>query len=122
MSHTRCMMAKGTVGAVSVAALVLCITASVFAQTVTTDRPDYFPGEVVTITGAGWQPGEPVSIRITEDPSYNPDVLLAAVADSYGSFTNTDFAPPENAYGTAYTLTAWGYSLHSSTYDRLGCG
>src|SRR6185295_6726921 len=35
--------------------------------TVKTDREDYWPGEPVTVTGAGWHPGETVTLVISED-------------------------------------------------------
>src|SRR5213595_1494405 len=38
------------------------------AATVKTDRADYAPGQVVTITGSGWQVGEVVSLVLHEDP------------------------------------------------------
>src|SRR4051812_28184734 len=44
---------------------------SVGGATVVTDRLDYPPGDTVTITGAGWQPGETVSFVLNEDPAPN---------------------------------------------------
>src|SRR5439155_10999767 len=78
------------------------------AASVTTDKSDYHPGEVVTITGAGWQPGEAVSLVIHEEPTTFGDVALSAVADASGHFANTDYSPEVHDAGFKYTLTAMG--------------
>ena len=42
--------------------------------TVKTDRDDYWPGEPVTVTGSGWQPGETVTLTISEDADTHYDL------------------------------------------------
>src|SRR6266540_7109251 len=42
---------------------------SVFVQT---DKTDYAPGEVIIITGAGWDPGEAVTLLLHEEPMIHP--------------------------------------------------
>ena len=64
--------------------------------TVKTDKDDYLPGEVVTITGSGWQPGETVSLKISEDADTHYDFTYEAVADANGNIVNTEFMPMEN--------------------------
>jgi hypothetical protein len=76
--------------------------------TVTTDRTDYAPGEVVTVTGTGWQPGETVLLVLHEDPTAEPDRTFSATADSNGRFTTIEFAPDANDVGRTFTLTAIG--------------
>ena len=76
--------------------------------TVMTDRLDYAPGEMVTITGAGWEPGETVRMTLHEDPLVHEDRVLTSVADGNGNFTNTDFAPEEHHLGVRFVLTAIG--------------
>ncbi len=58
--------------------------------TVTTDRDDYTPGDTVTVTGTGWEPGETVSLLFHEDanPPIHPDESLSALADSLGHIFN----------------------------------
>src|SRR5262249_22492421 len=41
------------------------------AATVSTDASDYHPGDAVTVTGTGWQPGETVQLEFTEDPNHD---------------------------------------------------
>lgn len=77
---------------------------------VATDKDDYPPGETVTITGAGWQPGETVSLTLHEDPLQHADRVLTAVADENGGFVNTEFAPEEHDLGVRFVLTAVGQS------------
>src|SRR5215218_5622331 len=35
--------------------------------TIASDKPDYAPGELVNLTGAGWQDGESVHITVDDD-------------------------------------------------------
>ena len=56
------------------------------AASVTTDKTSYAPGEIVRVTGAGWQPGEAVSMGLHEDPRVCDDRTLSSVADAAGSF------------------------------------
>jgi Bacterial Ig-like domain (group 3)/Galactose oxidase, central domain len=76
--------------------------------TVTTDKFDYPPGRTVTITGAGWQPGESVVMVLHEEPETHPDVTVSSTADPAGGFVNTDFAPATSDAGRTFTLTAVG--------------
>ena len=37
------------------------------APTIQSDKADYAPGELVTLTGSNWQPGESVHINVNDD-------------------------------------------------------
>src|SRR5262249_36645334 len=56
------------------------------SATLTTDKSDYVPGEVVTIIGTGWQAGETVSIGAHETDL--DSMATTSVADASGNFTN----------------------------------
>jgi hypothetical protein len=73
-----------------------------------TDRPDYAPGEFVTFSGAGWYPDETFAITLHEEPELNEDVVLWAVADANGNFTNTDFIVQGHHLGVTFWVTATG--------------
>ena len=95
-------------------ALVAALTcSSAYAATVTTDRLDYAPYEVVIITGSGWEPGETVSIFLHEDPVIDPDVGPdsyldpSPVADLDGNIY-AEFVIQPNDVGVTFTLTATG--------------
>src|SRR5215468_9242094 len=77
---------------------------------VITDKIDYFPGQVVTILGNGWLPGETVDLVITRIPAVQPPVALSVTADADGNFTNTDFSPTSEDVGIAFVLVATGLS------------
>jgi hypothetical protein len=97
-------------------ALVAALTySSVYAATVTTDKPDYSPGEIVMITGSGWEPGEAVTLFLHEepivDPNVDPDSWLepSPVADLDGNIY-AEFIVQPNDVGVTFTLTAAGLS------------
>ena len=75
---------------------------------ISTDKLDYSPGTPVVITGSGWTPGEAVTITLHEDPLLEQDSSWVAVADGFGNFSNSVFAPDVNDVGTRFVLTADG--------------
>src|SRR5262249_48855831 len=77
---------------------------------VTTDKTDYAPGTIVTITGKGFQPNEDVAMALHERPDAYPDFAFTANADNQGNFTFMQFAPQSIDVGRTFTLTAIGQS------------
>jgi hypothetical protein len=75
---------------------------------VKTDKNDYAPGEIVTITGGGWQPGETVEIHLREVPLVDTPQDLTAVADAFGNIINNAFAPDLLDLNIRFYLTAVG--------------
>src|SRR5437899_91100 len=69
------------------------------AATVTTQYPDYAPGDTVVITGSGWEPGETVVLQLHEDPILCPDRTFIAVADENGDILNDQFIVDDHAIG-----------------------
>jgi hypothetical protein len=51
----------------AVAALAQDTGTSTAAPTIQSDKADYAPGELVTLTGSGWQAGESVHINVNDD-------------------------------------------------------
>ncbi|MBT8301143.1 MAG: hypothetical protein KJO63_07420, partial [Maribacter sp.] len=79
------------------------------AQTVTTDKLDYVPGETAYASGTGWLPNEPIVLNVHEEPVYHPDVVTNITADAFGNFSNVaiyDFE--QHDFGSSFTLTATG--------------
>src|SRR5215213_11154975 len=76
--------------------------------TIQSDKADYAPGELVTLTGSNWQPGESVHINVNDDQgqtwSYdsNPDVQ----ADANGNISHTFNLP--SSFVATYKVTATG--------------
>jgi hypothetical protein len=83
--------------------------------TVKTDKDDYAPGTMVTITGSGWRPGEPVTLSLLESPNYDTHPLETAVADASGNFVNTQFSPDDHDLNIRFYLTATGSASQAQT-------
>jgi hypothetical protein len=88
--------------------LLSFVTSSVFGQaTVETDLPDYSPGQVVTVTGTNWYPGETVSINILSDCGCeNFTYYVTAAADS--TIFQRGFTLSIEHLGVGFTVTATG--------------
>ena len=87
----------------------LFISMGLFAQTVTTDKADYLPGETAFASGSGWGAYEPINLNVHEEPVYHPDVVTNITADGSGNFSNVaiyDFEAHD--YGSKFILTATG--------------
>ncbi|HEU4932230.1 MAG TPA: MBG domain-containing protein [Pyrinomonadaceae bacterium] len=54
---------------------------------ITTDKMDYVPGEIATISGRGFQPGEVVRVKIHEDPHTPQERGFDVTADAEGNFS-----------------------------------
>lgn len=76
--------------------------------TVKTDDDDYNPGDIVNISGSGWQPGETVTLVLHEDADFHGDLALTAVADAFGNIANSEYAPEAHDLGVRFYLTAGG--------------
>lgn len=80
-------------------------TLSVTGATVTTDKPDYQPGDTVTITGTGWTPGETVALEIVSGSFiWNS----TAIADGNGEITNNEYVVRQEDLHMTLYLTATG--------------
>jgi PKD repeat protein len=81
-------------------------TTPVYSPTISSDKPDYSPGETVTLTGGSWQAGEAVHIFVNDDQgqtwSYSTDVT----ANDTGGFVMS-FALP-STFVALYSVTATG--------------
>src|SRR4051794_10049235 len=55
-------------------------TTATLSPTVTSDKGDYAPGELVTLTGGNWQPGESVHINVNDSAgaTWSRDVDVTA--------------------------------------------
>ena len=83
--------------------------------TVKTDKDDYAPGEFVTITGKGWQPGETVNLILREVGTGAMDTPLNAIAQPDGTIRNDFWAPNESHLGVRFYLTAVGAGSQAQT-------
>ncbi|MBI1761329.1 MAG: hypothetical protein HYR56_07835 [Acidobacteria bacterium] len=77
------------------------------AAAVTTDKTDYAPGEVATITGTGFLPNQSVSLLLERDPPTPATTTWTAQADATGNFT-TAYNVVETDLNVSFILTASG--------------
>ena len=92
------------------AGLAACVAVSSAAADpiVFTDRDDYSPGDTVIVAGAGWHPGEVISLIIYESPVERTAPVLTAVADSAGELYENQYLVEPHDRATAFTLVARG--------------
>jgi hypothetical protein len=76
--------------------------------TVKTDQPDYYPGDRVTMSGSGWQPGETVTLLLWEVPLEHPSRTYTAEVRADGAFVNDEMLVEEHHLGVRFYLRAIG--------------
>jgi hypothetical protein len=87
--------------------LILLSSFKTFAQTVTSDKGDYSPGEVATITGSGWTQDQMVHVEFKEEPDY-PDYHIYDVAvDANGTWV-IKYNIEQRHLGVTFTVNAVG--------------
>ena len=87
-------------------------TASV-APSIVSDKPDYNPGAMVTLNGAGWGADETVHIAVNDDKDEPWSYATDVAADAAGGFT-TQFQLPMS-FAATYFVQATGSSGASAT-------
>lgn len=81
--------------------------------TLKSEYADYYPGDFVTISGTGWNPGEQVSLQIAS--TRYSTTTVQATADSSGQIVNNEYIVPLDAMGAAFTITAVGSTSQAQT-------
>src|ERR1043166_4327906 len=103
--------------ALTLLALALLAARSLCAATLTSDKADYPPGSIVTLTGSGFAPGEGVTLQVVhDDPLADNDNDTSTahdpwqvVADADGAFVTTWLVPSdEDEAGASLEATAIG--------------
>jgi VCBS repeat-containing protein len=91
------------------ASLDVSSSAAGSGPTLTTDKPDYLPGDTVLFTGTGWGAADTVTITVHEDPQWsNPDRTVTAVTDANGNLWSHAFVVQQRDFGVTFTATAVG--------------
>ena len=83
------------------------------APTVASDQSDYAPGSLVTLAGAGWQPGEAVEISVNDEAGSSWMRRAEVTADADGRFSDS-FTLPDWFVAT-YSVAATGSSGSATT-------
>src|SRR5687767_2502263 len=76
------------------------------APTIQSDKDDYAPGELVTLTGSGWQAGESVHIVVNDDGGQTWSRNVDVIADGSGNITDQFNLP--DWFVANYKVTATG--------------
>src|SRR3989441_1153805 len=87
---------------------IVLVTSPRRPASVKTDKPDYSPGETVTFTGSGWEPGEVVTLVLHENPWFDDHPVLTATADESGNISNNQFVPDAHDVNVQFFVTASG--------------
>src|SRR5437899_584713 len=101
---------------------VVLVTSPRRLASVKTDKPDYSPGETVTFTGSGWEPGEVVTQLLHEDTTLHDDRTLTATADPLGNISNNEFKPEPHDVGVTFYVTASGQASGLAAQTRFTDG
>ena len=73
---------------------------------ISTDKDDYQPGDVVHLTGYGWQAGDVLDIVLTDDPlTHDPHVWTVEVGTD-GTFRDQTYVVDEGDLFVTFTLVA----------------
>jgi hypothetical protein len=107
-SHNQALVAGGINSAGEILKSAMLVKSS--SASVTTDKTDYAPGQIVTISGSGFQPNEPVQLSLHEFPEEYADIFFSAIANAQGNFVAAEFAPQVIDLGRTFTLTGIGQS------------
>src|SRR6266545_4959752 len=86
---------------------------SPFAPSISSDLADYPPGATVTLTGAGWGPGEAVHIYVNDNAAQTWDYNGDVTADATGGFSKQFQLP--NWFVATYSVAATGSSGATAT-------
>jgi hypothetical protein len=90
--------------------LLLCFLASsaaVFGQTVSSDKDDYAPGEIATITGTGWENDQMVHVEFKEEPDYPDTHIYDLAVDENGTWV-LKYQIETRHIGVKFTVIAKG--------------
>jgi len=90
--------------------------------TVRTDQDDYTPGQTVTITGSGWQPGEQVTITLVESPNIDNHPAITVTADANGKIADSSFVTDQHDFQVRFFAFAHGSASDAATSFTDGGG
>jgi hypothetical protein len=99
---------------------IVCTVAQEQKVTITTDKDDYWPGEWVIITGAGWQNNDSVRLTLMHlDPlpePYHSHTPWFVIPDAEGNIYY-EWLVLDQELGTCFELGALGFALGLRTSD-----
>ena len=88
--------------------------------TLQTDKSVYTPGELIIVTGSGWDPGETVTLQLHGGPTNRADRKVSVVADVFGNIFDNQLRQEGLEGGVTFLLTATGKSSGLTTQAAFG--
>src|SRR6476469_3606869 len=73
---------------------------------ISTDKDDYQPGDVVHFTGYGWQPFDVLDIVLTDEPATAEPHVWSVSVGADGMFHDSTYVVDEGDLNVAFTLVA----------------
>src|SRR5687768_8061120 len=70
---------------------------------ISTDKDDYQPGDVVQFTGSGWQAGDVLDIVLTDDPLTHDPHTWSVNVDADGTFHDGTYTVDEGDLNVEFT-------------------
>ena len=86
--------------------VALATASSGDGYSITTDKDDYQPGDVVHLTGAGWEPEDVLDIVLNDEPQTHPPLQWSVTIGSDGTFTDDTYTVDEGDLNVTFTLMA----------------
>jgi len=75
---------------------------------VSTNQPEYSPGDTVMVTGSGWLAHEAVTLTFFENPIHHEPRGFMAITDSSGSIRNGEYVIAGQERSSLCTVFAYG--------------
>ena len=73
---------------------------------ISTDKDDYQPGDIVHLTGAGWQAGDVLDILLVDNPQTHDPLAWSVDVAADGMFHDSTYVVDAGDLDVAFTLTA----------------
>src|SRR4051794_33357761 len=86
--------------------IALATASSGDGYSITTDKDDYQPGDVVHLTGAGWEPEDVLDIVLNDAPQTHPPLQWSVTVGADGTFTDETYTVDEGDLNVTFTLVA----------------
>ncbi|HKU61655.1 MAG TPA: PxKF domain-containing protein [Gemmatimonadales bacterium] len=94
--------------------VALATASSGDGYSISTDKDDYQPGDVVHFTGAGWDPEDVLDIVLTDEPQTHAPHEWTVTIGLDGTFTDDSYTVDEGDLNVTFTLVATSRSSQKS--------
>ena len=89
---------------------------------ITSDKDDYLPGEIATISGSGWTQDQTVELHIEEDPYFGDAYFFESIPVDENGNWSVQIEILERHLGVAFTAYAIGHSTGATAFTYFTDG